>query len=161
MANAGGKPLGAIARAYSSLQSAIYRAPKNIISGVSTQAWPSPLEPVQPTSPKGSQPLGWSFWQGINLQITPRQDLPLTFYDLRGLATYPLARICIENVKDILCTLPWKIQLKRDVGEAIGDWKKRQETDKTIPTLTRFFEYPDGETPWSDWLRPILEDLLV
>jgi hypothetical protein len=157
----GGKPLGAIARAFISLRSALYKPPPNTIDNVNPQAWPSALNPVQPTGPKGSQPLAFSFWQGINLEITPRADLPLTFAQLRDLATYPLARMCIENVKDILSTLPRKIQLKRNVGEELGDWKKRQASDKTIPVLTDFFEMPDGETPWSDWIRPILEDLLV
>lgn len=161
MANAGGKPLGNIARAYSAMRSALYKPPQNTIDGINPQGWPSALDPVQPTGPKGSQPLAFSYWQGINLEITPRADLPLTFADLRNLATYPLARICIENVKDILCTMPWKIQLKRNVGEPVADWKARQKTDKTIPTLTAFFQYPDGETPWADWLRPIIEDMLV
>lgn len=161
MANAGGKSLGAMARAYSAMRGNLYQAPKNKINGVQTSGWPSPLNPIQPTAPKGSQPLAWSFFQGINQEITPRADLPLTMDQLRGLATYPLARICIENVKDILCTMPWKIQLKRIAGEPVADWKARQKTDKTIPTLTEFFQYPDGETPWADWLRPIIEDMLV
>jgi hypothetical protein len=146
----------------SAFRGALYKPPQNTIDGVNpTQGWPSALNPVQPTGPKGSQPLAYSYWQGINLEITPRADLPLTFGQLRDLATYPLARICIENVKDILTTLPWKIQLRRNVGEPLADWKKKQETDSNIPMLTEFWQYPDGETPWSDWLRPILEDLLV
>jgi hypothetical protein len=157
----GAKPLGGLARAFAAMTGRLYQPPKNIIDGVNSQAWPSALQPVQPTAPAGSQPLGFSFWQGINQEITPRSDLPLTFSQLRDLATYPLARICIENVKDVLCTLPWKIQLKRNTGEPIADWKARQKTDKTIPTLTEFFNYPDGETPWADWLRPIIEDMLV
>jgi hypothetical protein len=155
------KPLGAMARAFSAIRGRLYNAPQATIDGVNPTNWPSALNPVLPTSPKGSQPHAFSFWNGLNLEITPRADLPLNFAALRDLATYPLARICIENIKDILCTLPWKIQLKREVGEAIGDWKKRQESDKTIPTLTQFFQYPDGETPWSDWLRPVIEDMLV
>lgn len=162
MANgAGGKPLGGVARAYSAMRSALYKPPQNNIVGVNPTAWPSPLNPVQPTGPKGSQPLAFSYWQGINLEITPRADLPLTFADLRNLATYPLARICIENVKDVICTMPWKIQLKRIAGEPVADWKGRQKKDTVVPMLTEFFQYPDGETPWSDWLRPILEDMLV
>lgn len=162
MANgAGGKPLGGLARALSAFRGQLYQAPKDNIDGISGQGYPSPLQPIQPTAPKGSQPLAFSYWQGINLEITPRADLPLTFGDLRNLATYPLARICIENVKDVVTTIPWKIQLKRNAGEELADWKARQKTDKQIPVLTDFFSYPDGETPWSDWLRPILEDMLV
>lgn len=159
--NSGGRSLGAMARAFSAMRGNLYRSPQNSIDGVQTSGWPSPLNPIQPTAPKGSQPLAWSFFQGINQEITPRADLPLTMDQLRGLATYPLARICIENVKDIICSIQWKIQLKRISGEPVEDWKKRQQNDPTVKTLTEFWEYPDGETPWSDWVRPILEDLLV
>jgi hypothetical protein len=155
------KPLGAFSRAIAAIRGRLYQPPQSTIDGVNQQAFPSALQPVQPTAPAGSQPLAFSFWQGINQEITPRADTPLTFGDLRQLGTYPLARICIENVKDILCTLPWKIQLKRNTGEPVAEWKNRAKTDKTIPMLTDFFSYPDGETPWGDWLRPIIEDLLV
>lgn len=158
---AAGKPLGGLARAYSSLRNRLYAPPTLTISGVSPQAWPNPLQGVQPVGPKGSKPLGFSFWEGVNQQITPRPDDALSFASLRDLATYPLARICIENVKDVLCTMPWKVQLKRVPGESTADWKARQQADKGAAAITEFLQYPDGETPWSDWLRPILEDLLV
>lgn len=161
MAQANGKPLGGIARAFAAMRGRLYTPPNQTISGVDPANWPSVLQPVAAIGPKGSQPLAFSFWQGLNQEITPRLDSELTFADLRDLASYPLARICIENVKDILCTMPWKIQLRRIQGEPIKDWKERQKQDKIIPTLTDFFRYPDGETPWSDWLRPVVEDMLV
>lgn len=166
MANSssGGKSLGGLVRAYSAMQRALYKPPKNTIDGVTTSgAWPSALNPIQPTGPKGSQPLAFSYWEGLNLEITPRADMALTFDQLRDLGTYPLARICIENVKDIVCSLSWKIQLRRIAGEPVAEWKDRQKKDtgNTVTKLTDFMSYPDGETPWSDWLRPILEDLLV
>lgn len=159
-----GKPLGGMARAFAALRGKLYAPPSQTISSINPQAWPSALQPVQPTAPKGSQPLAFSFWQGINLEITPRADIPLTFYDLRELATYPLARICIENVKDILTSMPWKVALKRIPGEPVKDWKDRQKDTgniSKIKMLTEFFEYPDAETPWSDWWRPVIEDMLT
>ena len=155
------RPLSGIARMFSAMQGRLYSAPPVTIANVNEQSWPSPLQPVQPVAPKGSQPLAFSFFQGLNLNITPRPDAPLTFADLRQLAQYPLARICIENVKDQLCSLPWSIQLRERPGESLKDRRKKQETDTNIPKLTDFFRYPDGETPWGDWLRPLLEDLLV
>lgn len=155
------RPLGNIARAFAAMGGNLYKPPQNTIDSVSVQAWPSALQPVQPTGPKGSQPLAFSYWNGLNLEITPRADSALTFADLRALATYPLARICIENVKDILCTVPWKIQRKRAIGQAIQEWKESQKTDKNIPMLTDFFAYPDGETPWADFWRPVIDDMLV
>lgn len=156
-----GKPLGGLARAFAALRGRLYTPPDNNIAGVSPQAWPSALQPVQGTAPKGSQPLSFSYWNGINQEITPRADTPLTFANLRDLGGYSLARICIENVKDVLTTLPWKIQLKRGPGEDIAEWKKRQQKDKVAQALTEFWNYPDGVTPWGDWWRPVLDDLLV
>src|ERR1700679_2065120 len=158
----GGTSLAGLAtRMLSTMRSAIYRAPQDTINGNDKAGWPSALDPIRPIAPAGSQPLGFSYWQGVNQDITPRLDEPIPFPELRNLATYPLARICIENVKDILCTMPWKIQLKRIAGEPVADWKGRQKKDTNVQALTEFFEYPDGETPWSDWLRPIIEDMLV
>jgi len=161
MAQSNGKPLGGIARAFAAMRGRLYQPPDVTIAGVDPSNWPSSLQPVQPVGPKGSQPLGFSFWQGLNQEITPRPDSDVTFSDLRDLATYPLARLCIENVKDILCSMPWKIQMKRIPGEPIKAWKEKQKDDAVIPKLMEFFAYPDGETPWSDWLRPVLEDMLV
>lgn len=156
------KPLAGLARAFATMRSKLYAGSVPEIKGIdSTQNWPSALQPVQPVGPKGSKPLAFSYWQGLNQNITPRPDSALTFNDLRELATYPLARICIENVKDTIASLSWTIQLKEVPGESLRDRRKRQEKDNTIPKLTEFFSYPDGETPWADWVRPLLEDLLV
>lgn len=156
------KPLGGLARAFASLRTKLYTPPTALIAGVdSTQNWPSALQPVQPVGPAGSQPLAFSFWQGLNQNITPRPDSPLTFQDLRSLSMYPLARICIENVKDQLAQYDWTIQIRDKNGESIADRRKRQADDKNITKLIDFFSYPDGETPWSDWIRPLIEDLMV
>ena len=159
--NAGGRPLGGIARAFAAMRGRLYTPPPDTISGLNTSGWPTALQPVQPTGPKGSQPLGFSYYFGINQQITPRFDDVLSAAALRELATYPLARILIENVKDILTTIPWKIQLRRVAGEPIADWKRRNQSDKNITALTELLSYPDGMTPWPDWWRPILDDMLV
>ena len=153
--------LSGVARMFAALRGRLYTAPPVKIEGVDPQNWPSALQPVQPVGPPGSQPLKWSFWQGVNQNITPRPDAPLTFENLRNLATYPLARICIENVKDQLLSLPWTIQLKQRPGETLKEKRTREKNDTNIPKLTEFWAYPDGEVPWSDWGRPLLEDLLV
>jgi hypothetical protein len=155
------RPLSGVARAFAALQSRLYRPPTQTISTVNDQNWPSALQPVQPVAPAGAQPLGFSYWQGVNLNITPRPDAELSFADLRDLATYPLARICIENIKDQILSLPWSIQLREQPGESLKDRRRRMENDDVIPALTSFWQYPDGETPWQDWGRPLLEDMLV
>src|ERR1035437_5233823 len=153
--------LSGVARMFAAMRGRLYTAPPVTIEGVDPQNWPSALQPVQPVGPPGSKPLKWSFWQGVNQNITPRVDAPLTFQKLRALSTYPLARICIENVKDQLLCLPWTIQLRRKVNETIKEKRGREKIDDNIPQLTEFWSYPDGEVPWSDWGRPLIEDLLV
>ncbi len=153
--------LSGVARMFSALRGRLYTAPQQNIAGVDPQNWPSTLQPVQPVGPPGSKPLKWSFWQGVNQNITPRPDAPLTFENLRQLSTYPLARICIENVKDQLLSLPWTIQLRMRPNETLKEKRAREKGDKNIAYLTEFWEYPDGELPWYDWGRPLIEDLLV
>jgi Phage Mu protein F like protein len=155
------RPLSGIARAFAALRGRLYDAPPVTIEGVNNQNWPTADQPVQPVGPKGSQPLAFPFWQGVNLNITPRPDAAMTFADLRELSQYPLARLCIENVKDQLTSLRWSIQLRELPGQSLAERRRATENDKVIPALTEFMSYPDGETPWADWARPLIEDLLV
>src|SRR5258708_2953171 len=143
-----GKPLGGLARALAALRGRLYTGADQTIAGVNPQAWPTAGQPIPGTAPKGSQPTNWGFWNNFNQDITPRSDSALTFSDLRNLASYPLARICIENVKDVLTSTPWKIQLKQNPGESTKDWKARQKNDKVAQQLTDSCSYPDGVTPW-------------
>src|SRR6185437_412445 len=81
--------------------------------------------------------------------------------DLKAMATYPLAKICIENVKDAIERCAWEIQLRARPGERRKDTLARGKDDDTLLKLNRFFEYPDREHNWQEWLRPLLDDLLV
>lgn len=155
------KPLAAVGAAFSRLQASLYQPPSNRITGISPTAWPNPLQPVMPIGPAGSQPLGWEFYEGQNLNYTPRPDAVYAAADLQFMALYPLARICIENVKDQICQLPWNIQLRPIDGESQKDREAKQKEDPIITQLMKFFERPDGENDWSDWLRPIIEDMMV
>lgn len=155
------RPLGALAQAFTQMQNRLYQPPKDTISGTDPSNWPSALDPVQPIGPKGSEPLAWPFWQGQNLTYTPRPDAEYTAHELRELAMYPLARILIEQVKDMVCSLKWRIQLRQKDGESNADRQKRESEDPVIKKLTAFFEYPDGETQWGTWLRPFIDDMLT
>jgi hypothetical protein len=155
------KPLAGLARAFAALQGRLYDPPSQTIAGVKPENFPTANQPVNPVGPKGSQPLAWSFWQGINQNITPRPDATLTFQDLRELATYPLARLLIESIKDQVASIKWTVQLREVPGESLQDRRDRQKDDKKIPQLTAFMDAPDSETPWAEWVRRILEDLIV
>lgn len=160
--------LGAMARALTErAQQAVYGPtngsvpPKPLIQGMSPSAWPNPLQPVPPFGPLGSQALSFPFFEGQNLIYTPRPDAEYTANDLRQLATYPLARMCIDNAKDIVCQTEWTIGLKAIPGETQRERAKRQKGDENIVNLSRFFEYPDGKTDWPTWSRKLVEDMLV
>ena len=134
------------------------------IRGVNPDNWPSAGQPVQPLNP-GAASLIWPFLYGQNLTFTPRPDATYTSGELQMLATYPLARICIDNTKDALCSIPWSIELRKMPGESDAEVKKRRQMDtkgdSNITKLSEMFEWPDGQHDWSEWLRPIVEDMLV
>jgi hypothetical protein len=149
-----------IAQIVQGLQS-LYQRPPETIRGIDQDAWMSPLQPVKPFAPAGTEPRGFQMWAGQNLIFTPRSDAEFTAADLKALATYPLARICIENVKDTVTRAPWEIQQRRRPGETRKDVMARAKGDENLKKLNNFFEYPDREHNWQEWLRPLLDDLLV
>lgn len=153
--------LGQLAAGLGRLQQNLYQAPPDTIQGVNSQNWPSALQPVQPIAPKGSGPLAFQYWMGQNLIYTPRPDAEYSSKDLKALASYPLARICIENVKDVICDTQWQIQIRPLPGETKKDHKKRTEGDRNITLISKFLERPNREQTWPEFARPLLEDLLV
>lgn len=155
------RPLGPIVQAFTGLRNSLYSPPRTTIQGVSENLWPNPLQPVQPMAPVGAEPLGWQMNWGRNLIFTPREDAQYSAAQLRRLGKYVIARICIENNKDILTRMPHKIQAKGKPGETSKERVKRSKGDEVLLQLNKFFERPDGENFWSDWLRPILDDMLV
>jgi len=155
------KPIGNLVAALQQYGQDLYKPPPDTIRGIEPGKWPSPYQPIKPIAPDGTQPLAFQFWESQNLTWTPRPDAEYTAQDLKAFATYPLARICIENVKDALAKASWEIQPKLQLGENRKQAMKRAKGDPNILKLSRFFEYPDREHSWSEWVRPLLDDLLV
>ncbi len=116
---------------------------------------------IPPIAPPGTEARGWNYWPFFNQNILPRPDAAITFQELRSLALYPLARICIENCKDIITAKPRQIRIKKQEGETNKDVDKRGKGDTTLQMLNEFFDCPDGEHDWDSWLRPWLEDVYV
>src|SRR5580765_666700 len=111
------RPLGPIVNAFNSLRQSMYAPPRTTIAGIGENLWPNPLQPVQPMAQVGSEPLGWQMNWGRNIIFTPREDAEYGSGALRQLGKYILARVCIENNKDILTRMPHKVQLKARPGE--------------------------------------------
>lgn len=155
------RPMGPIVTAINRLRTSLYSPPRTTISTIGDNLWPNPLQPVQPMAPVGAEPLTWPMTWGRNLIFTPRDDAEYSAATLRKLAKYVLARICIENNKDILTRMPHRIQLKGKPGETTKERVNRSKGDELLLKLNRMFERPDRESYWPDWLRPILDDMLV
>ncbi len=155
------RPLGPLIAALSRYGQQLYQPPKDTIRGVEPDTWYSPLQPVKPIGPPGVEPRAFQYWAGQNLLWTPRADAEYSAADLKQLATYPLARIAIENVKDELCKASWQIQPRPEPGESRKAATKRGVNDANLFKLNKFFEMPDREHPWPEWLRPLIEDMLV
>lgn len=156
--------LGGIAAAITRLANRAYDAPGSI-AGVDISNYPTASQPLRPIGPPGSKPLAFPYYYGQNLNNTPRSDAVYTAADLRALSMYPLARVCIDNTKDVLGQIPWQIQLKQRPGEKLGDVqsrrKKHRSGDEIVLKLSRFLERPNSYDNWSDWVRKTLEDMLV
>lgn len=155
------REVGPLVNALGRMREALYQAPGNTITGVDPSNWPSALQPITPIAPRGSEPLGINMWMGQNLNYTPRPDAELTAAVLKQLATYDMVRVIIENVKDQLSYTPWSIQRRAVPGETAADRRKKERGDQNIVKLSRFFEYPDNESDWATWVRPLIDDMLV
>jgi hypothetical protein len=111
--------------------------------------------------PPKAQPLTFPFEWGRNIIFTPRDDAEYSAAELRYLSSYPLARICIENNKDMMTKMPYRIQLKPLPGETSKARAVRGKNDKNLRWLTDFFARPNPRQNWQEFLRRVLEDMLV
>lgn len=157
--------LGGLAQALTNLRGSVYAAPGYTISGVNPNNWPTAGQPMRPIGPEGSRPLAFPFYYGQNLNTTPRSDAPYSAADLQTLATYPLARICIDNTMDTICQISWKVQLRQMPGESDTKVKarrdKEQKGDLNIRRLSKLLERPNRDCNWQEWMRPTLQDMLI
>jgi hypothetical protein len=120
------------------------------ITGADT-AWMSPGEPLQAMVPQtaGRQ---YDYQVATNLNIIPRAEERISFGDLRALAdSYYLVRLAIETRKDQLVKLRWNIK----------PTDPKAKPDARCAELVKFFKQPDKRRNWQDWLRMLIEDVLV
>lgn len=95
--------------------------------------------------------------EGAKRKVYP---LGVDFSTLRDFATfYPIARACIEFRKSQITQLAWNIIPKELTKKAIEDKKNIDRSQ----IMMKFFKHPTGkrESSFSDWLKQILEDLMV
>lgn len=118
--------------------------------------WFGPLDPMNPSAPPEVSGRRFDFPAGYNLQQTPKAYEPIGFATLRALADgYDLLRLVIETRKDQVATQNWNI-VPRDPKVQV----KGEIADK-IKAVEAFLLRPDKVHFWDEWLRMVLEDLLV
>lgn len=118
--------------------------------------WFGPLNPMNPTAPPDVEGRRFDFPSGYNLAQQPRAYEPIGFFQLRALAdSYDLLRLVIETRKDQISRLRWNVVPR--------DWKRKKDEDvrRRCREIENFFIRPDGKHFWDEWLRMVLEDLLV
>lgn len=121
----------------------------------------APFSPNQPLTPI-IQPLQGRLWDlpvGYNLQTNPRPDSSDVYAQLRALAdNCDIVRMLIETRKDQIEALPWQISLKASADDMDA---KSPAVKNKIAEVAAFFEQPDGFNGWHEWLRMLVEDMLV
>lgn len=111
-----------------------------------------PLQPIAQPITYGAVGRRWDYPVGYNTRVPPRSGLPVSFAELKRLADgYDVLRIMIERVKDKVNAQDW----------SVGPKDEKAERDATCDEIEDFLAYPDKLHTWDDWLRMLLEQVLV
>src|SRR5271163_4142998 len=129
-------------------------ATRYVITGVSPDTWFGPLQPLAPMAPPKVKGRQWDYPFGANLNYIPRSEDGVSFLELRGLAdALPLLRAVIETRKDQIAAQSYAVRARnREDSPA---------SSQAIDQVTRFFARPDRRRSFADWLRMLLEEMLV
>lgn len=125
------------------------------IVGGADGAWMGPLQPIAPMADAPAQETAgrqFDYPVGYNMQIKPRTGETVSFADMRALADgYDLLRLVIETRKDQLAKMKWAVKPKDEASQP----------DSRCDEITAFLAMPDKEHVWDEWLRMLVEDMLV
>lgn len=117
-----------------------------------------PGVPLTPALEQGNEPRWWEVRAGRNLGITPRsEDLRLTpFKTLRALAdSHGATKAVIQSIRSTILGAEWDIVARDEFAEQ----SDAMRSDTTA--IRKFFERPDGVTPWDLWLSKLIDEILV
>jgi Phage portal protein len=130
------------------------QATRYAITGVSPDSWFGPQQPLAPQAPPDVKGRQFDYAFGANLNYIPRSEGGVSFAELRGLAdALPLLRAVIETRKDQVAAQNFTVRQRARAN--LPDASAR--IDKALG----FFARPDRRRSFGDWLRMLLEDLLV
>ena len=125
--------------------------------------WFGPRTPLPPLAPPEVAGRVADYTPGFNLSTGPRAFETVDFGTLRLLAdAFDPVRLIIERRKDQITRLPWTIRprhtrtSRRPKASDVSSGMRSRIAD-----LTNFWRQPDYNVSFRQWLRTLLEDLLV
>ena len=129
-------------------------ATRYVITGVSPDTWFGPLQPLAPMAPPEVKGRQWDYPFGANLNYIPRAEDGVSFAELRGLAdALPLLRAVIETRKDQIAAQSYAVRPRARADSP--------DMSKSIEAVSRFLARPDRRHSFADWLRMLVEEMLV
>lgn len=118
--------------------------------------WFGPGRPMVPVAPASVRGRRMDYMFGANYNPTPRQGQAISFETLRLMADrHDLTRLAIETRKDQMSRLQFTF------GVIDSDDDLTPEQDARARRYKMLLRRPDGRLFWVDWLKSVLEDLLV
>lgn len=140
----------------------IFTPGQTTIDGITPGSWASPQNPIRPIPQLAMGLRTWDYTPAINLQFTPRGDVPISFQQLWSVSnSFDLCRLVIEARKNRIANRPWVIRVKTQPGERKKDRLAREQKTPNVARLTALFQYPDGYYPFDKWIRMWAEQMLV
>jgi hypothetical protein len=144
----------------------VARAAQGQIYDANGQVYFGPGEPVAPVVPEDTPERLWDFpfaWNTYRTSDNAKsQDARgVTFTQLRMLSYQTHVRAVIETVKDKQSKIDWTFTLEPAPGEPKAQTEKRARSDSRVAEVAKFFETPDGEHEFAEWIRLLLEDVIV
>jgi hypothetical protein len=151
-----------LVKAVSDAFSPIFRPAGNLIEGVQPGSWASPQNPIRPTLQLGVGIRQWDFTPAINLQFTPRGDVPIKFPQLWNVSnSFDLCRLMIEKRKNDISNRSWSIRVIPKPGETKKARVAREAATPNIAKATNLLKFPDGVHRFDLWIRMWTEQMLV
>ncbi len=130
------------------------QAARYAITGVGPDSWFGPQQPLAPLAPPEVKGRQFDYPFGANLNYIPRSEGGVTFAELRALAdALPLLRAVIETRKDQIAAQNFAVRARARAD--LPDASAR------IDAALAFLMRPDRRRSFGDWLRMLLEELLV
>ena len=130
------------------------QATRYAITGVSPDTWFGPLQPLAPMAPPEVKGRQFDYPFGANLNYIPRAEDGISFAELRGLAdALPLLRAVIETRKDQIAGQNYAVRTRARADTP--------DASKSIDAVSRFLARPDRRHSFADWLRMLVEEMLV